>query len=56
MCARSPPQDKLHDGLTPMHCAAQGGSVPVLTRLLQDGASLDAQDSEGCLPLHHAHG
>ena len=37
--------------LTPLHCAAGGGQVSFVGRLIDKGASLDCQDNDGSTPL-----
>ena len=37
--------------MTPMHLAAIGGSVPVINALIEAGADLDGQDTDGATPL-----
>jgi ankyrin repeat protein len=52
--------EKLHvnetgkDNLTALHCAAAQGHVKVTQLLLQRGADVDAEDTEGWTPLHWA--
>jgi len=45
-------QDK--DGMTPLHLAAQSGSVVVTELLLRNGASARMTNSKGLTPLHYA--
>lgn len=40
-------------GETPLHIAASAGSIHVLEFLLQNGANVDAMDSDGETPLHY---
>jgi len=41
-------------GVTPLHCAARGGSVEVAAILIERGLSVSATDSQGATPLHWA--
>ena len=41
-------------GRTPLHRAAMYGRVECIMALLDDGAEVSTQDSNGNSPLHHA--
>jgi ankyrin repeat protein len=41
-------------GVTPLHCAARGGSVEAAALLIERGLSVLAKDSRGDTPLHWA--
>jgi|GEM_PF-4010896 len=41
-------------GITPLHCAAWSGYVPVVEILIQAGANVNVQDNLGTTPLHNA--
>jgi len=41
-------------GVTPLHCAAQGGSVEAASLLIERGVPVSRMDSQGNTPLHWA--
>jgi hypothetical protein len=42
------------EGRTPLHCAAERGSVDACRALVDSGAALNARDDNGETPLHYA--
>jgi len=47
--------DRLADsGLTLLHLAVESGNLPMIRLLVDEGADIDAEDSNGWTPLHHA--
>ena len=46
--------EEAHDGQAPLHLATQWGQDRVVTTLIEHGADINNQDSEGKTVLHHA--
>ena len=44
----------LHNGMTPMHCAASGGHLEVCSLLLERCEDPNSSDVRGWTPLHEA--
>lgn len=48
----TPADHVLGGGLSPLHLAAQGGHIELMTALLAVGADINTQDARGYTPLH----
>ena len=52
--AATPADHVLGGGLSPLHLAAQGGHIELMSALLAAGADINARDVRGYTPLHFA--